>query len=289
MAISSIGNKISSVKFTSRGADEESSNVRDKAVAFVNLDDQQVRRLAYLSSVDKKGDKKNRQSALSMLYALPIVAGLSRGILKEGKLSTKAFAASKTAGGWVAGLMALGAYNMIKKAVISDSKTVKNFEANNPVASMVIDVGIFAGVLALGTKNAGKLRAKIAKVAPKLVKNVISKLITAKTFLDKTKLNKEILPKVTKHVASLAEKAPWATGASRFVLRNSVLVLLFAGILKSSSDSKQKQERIVNNYKQIKEAQYQIAKRLASETSEANEAGESNENTEVSSDSAEDN
>ncbi len=255
MAIKPIGNNISGVNFTSNN-DEGASIARAKAIAFVNMDDAQLKNLAYVASFDKKHKKSSNASAL---LALPIVAGLSKGILTPGKLSGKTIAAAKTGANWGFGLIVLGVYNSIKKAVASKSPKVQEFESNHPLASLALDLVVLAGALTLGSKGLTKIRAKIVAKLPK-------EIAATKIMLDKTKINTKYLPKITEHVSKIAQTAPWAVKAGAFVVDNAVYIPLMAGFLKSSNNIKQQHEKIRNNYYQLKEAQSEIAKKLVSET-----------------------
>ena len=255
MQVQTIGNNMASVKFSADPSTE-------KAKACVNMNDSQLKTFAYIAAQDKNSEKNNRKSIISTLYALPLAASISTGILTKGKLGTRAVASAKEAGKWGFALLALGAFNTAKNAVVSRSKKLKEFENNHPIASTLTDVGLFVGALTLGTKGAKAIAAKIATKSPKITTMLFTKLQNAKRFINNSMINKKVLPSILNNVAKLEKKAPWAVAAGTAVVANSVLILFLAGMLRGNSNEKQTKKNIENNYRDLKKAQLETAKRL---------------------------
>jgi len=264
MRIQSIGNNRINVKFSS-DADTE------RAKAFVNMDDSQLKTLAYLANRDKSTEKKTKNSINSTLYALPIAASLSSGILTKGKLGTRVLATGKTAANWGFGLLVLSALNLAKKAVVSRSEKLQQLENNHPIISLIADLGLFMGVLALGAKCARNVGAKIFEKTPKTVLKLFTKLQNAKRLINKTKLNTKVLPSIIAGVAKIATRAPWAVAAGATIVANSVYILFLAGIIKGTKCAKQEQMRVENNFKSLKLAQLDTAKHLTNVLAEKND------------------
>jgi len=250
MQIQSVDNINSNIRFGSKKQFE-------KASAFVSADDSQLQTIAYLQTIDKDKEKKHQRSMMRLFYILPVVDTIAHGILagKNVPLSDRAYAAGKTAKSWGFILMAVGLFNAVKKAVGKDSPGVNKFEQDNPVGSFLLDVGAIIGGLALGTFT-------LNKFAPKQIAQVKEKFKETVLKLDETKLNKEILPKVTEKVLTLAEKAPRVAKASKFVLKNLVWIFIGTTLLKSFFHSYSENKEIEQNYKKLKEAQFKTSKRL---------------------------
>lgn len=255
----------------------KSRNSIEKASAFVNMNDSQLRDLAYVMSYDKDNQKKKNKSILSTFYTIPIVDTIASGVLvaktshitkevaaelRTAPLSARAFATANTAANWGFIMLAVGLFNVIKKAINNNSPGLKKFEKENPVQSFVLDtIAIIGGLTAAGV-GLWKLNNKIINKHPEAVVKAEIDRNRIIEKLDNTKFNKEILPKLVHGVDKLAEKAPRLMKASRYALANSVWILLGAGILKTMHNSKREHENVERNYEKLKEAQLQTAKHL---------------------------
>jgi len=262
MQVQSIGNYKSHVKFSS-DADTE------KAKAFVNMDDSQLKTLAYIANRNKFNEKKTN-SINSTLYAIPIVASISSGILTKGKLGTRVFASARTATNLGVGLLALGAVNAIENAVVSRSEKLQKFENNHPLLSLVADLGLALGAFSLGTKGARKILMKTAKKFPKAALTTVARLQNAKKAINKTMLNTKVLPKIQEGVSKLGEKAPWAVEIGAAIVDSSVYILFLAGIMRGAKEARKEQRGFENNYKGLKMAQLETAKHLTNVLAEEN-------------------
>lgn len=266
MRIQSVENTNSSIGFGSKKKD----NVA-KASAFVNMDDSQLRTIAYINATDKKTEKKQQNTITGMFYSLPIIDTIASGILvdksnkltksaykalKSSPLSTRAEAAAKTAGIWGVILVVVGLFNAFKKAIGKQSPELREYGQEHPIGSFILDIGAIFGVLALGG-------LALKKFAPEKVEELKSKFKNSIDKLDDTKFNKETLPKIVKTISGFAKKAPKLAKAGRIALVNSVWIFLGASILKSISYSAQQQKKVEQNYQALKQKQFEAAKYVA--------------------------
>lgn len=274
MIIKPIEPKSSGIGFQSKDNKDSKAKAMDRkavAKAFVDMDDNQIRHLAYSSAYDKNRERHHNNSMLTAFYAMPVVASLSDGILTKGSLGLKAGVTAGTAAAWGFGLLMLAGYNHIKRAVVSDSPKLAKFEQNNPVASFLIDLGIFLGVAALGFRGAGKLGEKLVEKHPDLAVRIANKGQSMLTSLNKSNFNKKTLPAMNKSVDEFAEKAPALFGTGRFILANSVWILLLGSIIKGASHTNNTNDKIVEKYHELKHAQFDAAKYLAKEAEKEKE------------------
>lgn len=284
MQIQSIDNK-SSVRFKSR-------NNLEKASAFVNMDDNQLKDLAYVMSYDKDSKKKTQKSLISMFYALPIIDMVTSGILvrkspfgrriigklinrstkgnlplnsegiieglRTANLKNRVKAAGSTAGSWALWLSVIGVYNSIKKSMTSKSPDSKKFQQNNPIASFALDLGIIFAGTALVEKGLRKIMGHF----PNAKKEFAIKTNKILGRLNKTHLNNDILPKLLEGTAKLSEKAPLAAKVGRFAIANSVWIAFGLGLLKLGHHQNHDQKKVEKKYKELKNAQFETAKHL---------------------------
>lgn len=285
MQIQLLDNNKSIVKF-------KSNNSVEKASAFVNMDDQQLRQLAYVMSYDKDNEKKKHKSALKMFYAIPIVDTIASGIIvgksrfarnlinkltahaenTKKNLNTEAIynglsnpnlknrlkAAGSTAGSWALWLSVIGIYTAVKDSIVSKSDSSKKFQRNNPISSFILDVGaIFAGYAVTST-GLNKLKGMF----PTTEKELSAKTNALLGKANKSSVNREILPKLSEGVLKLEKTAPWLVKSSKFALVNSVWILFGLSLLKSSHHAQRDNERVDKNYRKLKKAQFETSKRL---------------------------
>lgn len=244
-----------------------------QAIDFVNLDDSQLKQIAYQSSYDKKEHKRQKGNLTKLLLAIPVVDTVAKGILTKkvylsegdellgivgGSLGDKAFMSSKVAGKWAGGIAAVGAYNVVKHAIVSDSDTVKKFEQNHPILSFMGDIGVILTGLTLGSIGLDKFNEKY----PKSLETFIEKRSEVRKFLDNTKFNKEIMPKISEFVAKADSHASISMTAGRLALYYSWAFVLGAGIFKAVQYAANNQKKVENNYYALKDQQKNVAKNM---------------------------
>ena len=62
---------------------------RDNIEAFINLNDGEIQKLAYLKTVQKVNDKKHRKLDRTLMNLVPVAAGVAAAVLTKGKLFTQ--------------------------------------------------------------------------------------------------------------------------------------------------------------------------------------------------------
>lgn len=278
MQVQSVDNSTSNVRFKSR------KNIKQVS-EFVNMDDAELMKCAYIKGHDEKKDKRYQRAVNNSLFVLPLVDTLASGatVIKSSfldkdvvescrkmPLSVRTVAMTRTAALWTAGIAAVGLYSLAKKAITNNSESAKNFEHKNPLTSFMIDIGILSAGFIVGQealrKAVTKYLTKTYEKDPKAyLANAIKteeKLDTAFSKLDKTFLNKKVLPKFEKWSAQLAKKAPFAAKTARFAVVNSIWILLGLGIAKSIDHANKENNRVERNYINLKNKQLEASKYL---------------------------
>lgn len=257
MQILSVGNSKTSFGHTRKEKMAE-------AYEFANMDDNQVRELAYKLSYDEKEAKKNQRKVMARFNAIPLVDTIAGGLLAGGflkgstALSTRAKAAGKRAAGW-AGIIALvGAYSGVKKGLNASSEKMERFDKNHPVASFMLDLGlIFAttGALLAGGK-------KVLNKFPNAVSEFKQKVASVAKKIDTSKFSREKLPIIEEKLAGFAEKHPKLAKAGEKMLEQNVWIGLGLGFLAAIGLAGKENSKVNNTYKELKEAQLETAKKL---------------------------
>ncbi len=286
MQVQSVNSNINRVKF---GSEDQ----LEKAVALVNMDDVQIRQMSLLKTKQEQGKQKNYLK--SLWFAFPLAATVSSFILKNegyvktaimdskknilsvaekpltGKFSSKLSAAGNTAMFWGGVLLVSGIYNSVKKAIVSKSEKMQNFERNHPFASLVADIGLFLGTLSLAKKGADKVANKIIAKSPEFVKGLNKNIANAKNWLDTTKINTKVLPKFSEYFAKLSKKAPFVAELGVAAVSVAPIIVLVNSLLKASKQNRDFNNSFWNNYRTFKEEQFQIAKHTTNVLSTRND------------------
>lgn len=268
MQIKAVENSNQNVKFKAN-ADMQAAST------FVNMKDSQLKNLAYVSATQGDDHKKRRRSILATFYAIPVVSTIASGILpvkmtKEGEflrlknaaLSERVGSAGRTAGSWAMILGIVGIYNGIKKAAVSDSKGYKKFNDNHPVLSFMADIGLILGGLNLATRGLGKVMNTSTVKNSKFLENLHGQKEVFKAWLDNSKMNKKIMPIITDAASKLAEEAPTTARITKGAIAGSALIAFTVGLIKMVKHSNKENQKIEQNYKALKDAQFKTAKHL---------------------------
>lgn len=245
-----------------------------KASDFINMNDNQLRRLAFKINYNKKEqNEKNKKILYTTFWAIPIFDIISSGVLnknavisesenavsllveKNAQLSTKAHGALSQAGKWGMVLGVFGLYKLIKDAVAPQTKNTKNNDPKNPVSSVLIDIGIILGGVTLASIGFNQIMEKF----PEKFDKIQNKYINVLNKLDETKLNTKTLPAIRK----FAEKFPTATAASKFLLSKSIWIILGIGIFKLFDNAIKQHNKVDRTYQKLKISQAETARHLA--------------------------
>lgn len=259
------------------------SNINlDKAQAFVNLNDAQLRALAY-TEADKREDKRASRNIAATFLAMPIVDSLASGVLAENSVVAKArfgefelksklkmpasmgerlFKTGGTAIGWAYALCVIGIYSGIRHLVGKHSTEVKQFDQQHPVLSFAADLGLIFAACILGAKGISKLSEKFAKKCPKSAEEIGEKFGTMFEKIDKGEFNRKTLPKWVESFVKFEEKSPILAKTGKFTLANSMWILLGAAFAQMFVHSSRKQNSVEQNYYMLKTAQTDTAKQL---------------------------
>lgn len=289
-------NTQSNVNFQSKNKNIEGAS------AFVNMNDDQIKDMAYIMSYEQRRHQKkhNNNSLNSMFYAIPVVDTIASAILvsksqfaqkhcinlrnhdrlqspsdveslfhnlQNANLKNRMKAAGSTAKGWVLALGVIGVYNLAKKAIVSHSESMQHFQKDNPVASFIVDMGVIIAGFVAGAKGLARLENKF----PKTVKEFDTKSNKILSKLNKTKLNTKALPKMIEGFEKFSERMPRVANATRFALRNSVWILFGLGLVQMGRHQNKERKKIEKgfkkdvkrNYKELKKAQFETAKHLS--------------------------
>lgn len=279
MQINAISNAKNNIQFQSK-AD------LDKVEAFVNMSDAQLRQMVYSDS-DRKEDKRAHRNIAATFLAMPIVDSIASGVLATEKIVTEAplitpFGVSKaqiglvvpaemstrlsrtatTAGGWAFAIGMIGIYSVIKHQIVKNSPSAQEFEQDHPVWSFARDLGLIVGACALGLFGIGKLAEKAGKKYPKSAKEINEKLENYFKKVDGGKFNRKTLPTWVEGFAKFQKEMPFLAKTGKFVLANSVWVLLGAAIVQMLTYGSRKQNKYEQKYQSLRTAQLETAKHL---------------------------
>ena len=278
MAVQSIENINSSIAFKSR-------NKREQAEAIVNLNDSQVRSLAYAKSVDKNKEKKNRRTVVGLFYAMPVVDTIAKGILagtvepfsKGVSLSKRLGAMGGAVIGWGIILAVIEAYNALKKSTVSNTPELQKSRKKHPIASAFGDLGVIVGGTIFASLGLVKIAQKIAEKNPEALVDAESSIVKLAKNINQSKFATRTLPKITEGFEKFANKLPLTAKATGFALRNSLWILLGISLYKSISHASDRNKKIRTNYHEMKNEQVNAAKYLLNKTTVERDALKQNQ------------
>lgn len=278
--------QVQSVNIKSNIGFKAQQNIIDTASLFVNMDDDQLRYLAYHSDNSKKRDERAQKHFIKTLIAIPIADTIASGILVEKKVATNSGAfvakrllnekapltqrlesAGRAGATWGGIILIASAYNKIKHAMVSKDSPLGQFEQNHPFLSFFGDIaaiGIGFGTALFGIS---KLKDKIIKKLPKTSNSLTEDITRAYNWLDNTQINKKVIPAFEEGIEKLADRTPFLAKTGEFALANSVWILFGIGLLRFFKHEKNESARFDKNYNALKDMQSQTAKHLVNELS----------------------
>lgn len=289
MNIGSIGHNTEKVAFNSRREHPYVIDKRAMATAFVNMNDQQLQKIAYVSA-HKEASQKQRPYLTSTLLALPVVGALTDTILTKEKmvadkvanlkvkptqelvnkiangtvvkLSDRLSAGVKTGAKWGFALVILGIYDSIRDAVVSKTPSLKRFRENHPIPAFLTDLAAFLGVALLGFKGAHKVGQKMFKETPEVIKGLDNVVESVKKGIDKSPLNEKVLPAVEEGITKLSSKSERLGNLAESAVRNSVWLVVLGSLLKGPTRPTVERKDVDRNMYNLKQAQLKTAKHL---------------------------
>ena len=265
---------ISAVPLNADSKINPKSDAQAEAQAFVSLNNSQLKTLAQMKSYNKKEREQQRKTLAGLFLAIPVVDIARRGIMQKvsividkkgviqglvkSPLSAKVASSARSALFWGGSLAVVGALNALKNKAESKSPALKDFDRNNPVLSLLGDMMICFATLLLGYKGIGKILEK----SPKTVNKIVEKIINVSAKIDKTKLNTEVLPKLSKKFESFEEKFPSISSALNFTLDNALFFMLGGIVTTGFVQSVKNHDKVEKNYQELKDLQLAMAKSL---------------------------
>ncbi len=235
---------------------------RDRVDELINMDDESIRRIAYLKTAQKANNKKHQKITNTLIAAAPVAAGIGVAVFSKGK-PTKIFSksvsglAAKLANGlkvgalWGAALGAVGLVGAAKNELSKASPEVRKFDREHPVLSILTLLAAGFGAIALTGKAAGKLAGV---EAPKFLQKATAK--TAK-FINTNKT----IASVKNSVNKFGSKVPSALKeAGATLLDWAPQLLLLSGLFHSFGHSSAVNRDFNNNYVELKEKQLNLSK-----------------------------
>ena len=259
MQVQSIGNSESNVGFKSR-------NKMEQAEVIVNLNDSQVKSLAYAKSVDKNKEKKNRRTVVGLFYAMPVVDTIVKGIVAgTGEPFSKGITLSKRLGAmggaaitWGIIMSVIAGYRALKKS----DPDLKKIQKKHPIASAFGDVGAMVGGTLFAIMGLDKIAQKITEKNPEALVDAESSIAKLAKNINQSKFATRTLPIITEGFEKFANKATLPAKATGFALRNSLWILLGISLYKSISHANDRNKKIRANYHEMKNEQVNAAKYL---------------------------
>ena len=246
---------------------------RDNIDALITMDDQTVRKIAYLQTLEKSDAKKNRRITNTLFYAAPVAAGLKAAVFSDNspvKLFSKELSgrAGKLAKGLKVGALFTGALAALDllgfgaQKLSENSEKVRKFEDKHRL--LTIGGLITAGIGTLALLNKG-IAAVAVKKAPKFLQKGTEKVAK---FLNSNKS----INKFSESVAKFGKKVPVALKEIGGVALDwAPTTLLFGGLFHSIASSNNRNREFAKNYSELRDRQAALTQARVAELSVQND------------------
>ncbi len=239
-----------------------SSKRRADVDAFINLDDNSLRKIAYMQAVDPKADKRSRRKSNLLMNSIPVAAGVLAAaktpklITKTGRLGKIAQFAETTTK-W---FLAFGIIDLVaagRNKIHQKSEKAREFAQKHPILSLATTVG--ASMLAIG--GAYKGFGKVAdKVLPKITDKYGDKITKAVVNLGNKLDNSKVLNKMSELTSKVSNKTPeFVKSIGQGLLEWSPLILGISAISNTSKHAHNKANAINEKYIELKDKQIVLA------------------------------
>lgn len=246
---------------------------RDNIDALITMDDNTVRKLAYLKTVEKVDDKKNRKITNALFYSAPIAAGLKAAFFNDGSATklfsknltgraAKAAAGLKVAALFTAGLGAIDLLGYGAKKLSDKSEAVRKFEDKHRLLSFGALLAAGLGTLSLLGRGLG---AVASKKAPQFLQKGTERVAK---FLN----NSKNINKFSKTISGFTSKIPTSLkeiGAT--ALDWSPTMLLFGGLFHSIASRNNHSREFAKNYTELRDRQARLTQSRVRELSMQND------------------
>lgn len=247
---------------------------RDNIDAFINLDDETIRQLAYLKTVESVDDKRHRKLDRGLMNLVPIAAGVVTAVAspklwsKTGRIE-KLIAFGETAAKWFA---AFGIIDLVfagKNKLDQVSEKSREFANKNPLLSFLATAGLSFAAIAGAKKGFGKL---IDKYGVKLVGKFDGKISNALVKAGKKLDGNKALNWISKQTTKLSSKTPSALkNIGKGLLEWSPLLIGLGAVTHSADHGRIKAQEFSKNYTDLKDKQFELSKRRMTELAVQND------------------
>lgn len=230
---------------------------RDRIDAFINMDDQSLRQIAYMQTINPKADKNNRTKTSLLINSIPLAIGLNAALnSKAGRLG-KIGTFAGVAAGWYAGFGIIDLVSATRNKIHEKSEKAREFAQKHPVLSLVNTVAV--SLLAIGA--AGKGVNKLAdKFGPKIINKYGDKIQKSITKLSDKLNNSKVLNKLAQAKDKVSSKIPGGIKeVGKGVLDWTPVILGVSAIVNSSRHASKKANSINDKYIELKDKQIALA------------------------------
>lgn len=230
------------------------SGKRENIDAYIGLDDQTIRQVATLKTLQSVDSKKHKKLDRALDCALPIAGGISAAAFAKEGTRMAAFGGGFAT--WALFLAGMGAVFGIEKSIRNKSEKANDFAQKHPFLNFAVSAGaaFTAGMLAIkgGAKGLEALsKTNVYKNASKKVANLFTNIKSQK-----------FVAKLTEKATQLAAKTPSALKeVGKFVARNATWLTIFGSIAHSVNHNSKVANEYAKNYTEMKERQLDLAKR----------------------------
>lgn len=242
---------------------------RDNIDAFINLDDGEIQKLAYLKTIKKIDDNKHRKLDKRLMSLVPVAAGVAAAVLTKGKVLTQKgrleslMVFGETTAKWFA---AFGIIDLIfagKNKLDEKSEKSREFTQRNPLISFLATAGLSFAAIAGAKKGAVTLLDKYGtKIINKYDAKITQKLLAAGSKLD----NNKVLNWVSDKLGFISKRTPSALKEfGKSVLSWSPALIGLGAIFHSADHANAKVRELNKNYNELKDKQFELSKQRMAE------------------------
>lgn len=245
---------------------------RDNVDALINMNDNQLRKIAYAQTQANFNEKKQRRITNALFYSAPIAAGVATAVLNNAPttvfsknltgLAARAARGLKTSIKWVGALAAIDLLGMGKNKLSQILPEVRKFDAEHPWISMATMLSAGIGAIILVGKGASKLGAlKGNKFLQKTTEKVANFINTNK-----------VITKLKNGLRTLSQKTPSALkeiGAT--ILSWTPTALMFGGLYHSINSNNAQIREFDKNYTNLRNQQQKLTRARMRELSAEND------------------
>ncbi len=279
-------NQINNINFNSRSDKDLTpynprKNRRHNIDTLISMNDNEVRRLAYIKTINNTEDKKHRDASKALILSTPLAAGAASALLDRPLVklfsreitgaSARLINGAKGAGKWGIMLGTACGINMLRRYMEDKSPDFERFTNENPFLTFGASVAAFAGTLALGAKGVSKLAETALKnIKPQSIVKFDNKIAK---YTDKFNSNSAVAY-ITGKAKALKDKN-WLEPikpVAAWSLKWSPLLLLGGAFLNNVNHGRAKDVEFVKNYSEIKDFQTRLAKARINELALQNRA-----------------